>query len=41
MVNAEAGGLEGLKLYGMVGLPGEQDDDVQATVDMMATVRVV
>lgn len=38
MVNAEAGGLEGLKLYGMVGVPGEGDDDVHATIDMMTTV---
>lgn len=39
VVNAAAGGLEGLKLYGMVGLPGEGEEDVQATVDMMSTVR--
>lgn len=38
VVNAAAGGLDGLKLYGMVGLPGEDEEDVHATIDMMAQV---
>ena len=36
---AQAGGLSALKLYGMVGIPGESDADVDATVDMLATLR--
>lgn len=36
---AAEGGLEALKLYGMVGLPGESDADVEATIDMMAQAR--
>lgn len=36
---AEAGGLEGLKLYGMVGVPGETEEDVEATVEMMRAVK--
>ena len=29
--HAKAGGLSGLKLYGMVGLPSEEETDVEAT----------
>jgi len=28
-INAKAGGLSGLKLYGMVGIPGEEPADVR------------
>ncbi|GAQ84314.1 radical SAM domain protein [Klebsormidium nitens] len=38
-INAQQGGLEALKLYGMVGVPGETQADVQQTVDMMKDVR--
>ncbi|CAI5515767.1 unnamed protein product [Closterium sp. Naga37s-1] len=38
-VNAQEGGLSGLKLYGMVGLPSETDADVAATVAMMSELR--
>ncbi|GJP41529.1 hypothetical protein CLOM_g1194 [Closterium sp. NIES-68] len=38
-VNAQEGGLSGLKLYGMVGLPSETDADVAATVGMMRELR--
>ncbi|MBD2277094.1 MULTISPECIES: radical SAM protein [Nostocales] len=38
-INAKAGGLSSLKLYGMVGIPGEEAEDVDATVKMMEGVR--
>ncbi|CAI5984364.1 unnamed protein product [Closterium sp. NIES-64] len=38
-VNAQEGGLSGLKLYGMVGLPSETDADVAETVGMMRELR--
>lgn len=38
-VSAQEGGLSGLKLYSMVGLPSETDADVAATVDLMRAVR--
>ncbi|MBW4631262.1 MAG: B12-binding domain-containing radical SAM protein [Iphinoe sp. HA4291-MV1] len=38
-VNARTGGLSGLKLYGMVGIPGEESEDLDATVTMMRDVK--
>ena len=38
-VNAKAGGLKALKLYGMVGIPGEEMSDVEATVAMMSAIK--
>eukprot|EP00898_Chlorokybus_atmophyticus_P001297 jgi/Chlat1/2168/Chrsp17S02848 len=38
-INAEAGGLEALKLYGMVGVPGEEMEDVEQTVEMMKAIK--
>lgn len=38
-VNAKAGGLSSLKLYGMVGIPAEEAEDVDATVAMMRKVK--
>lgn len=38
-VNAKAGGLKGLKLYGMVGLPGETADDLEATIAMFEKLK--
>ena len=36
---ARAGGLTGLKLYGMVGLPSETDDDVEATAALLLDLK--
>ena len=36
---AQEGGLQGLKLYGMVGVPGEEESDVDATIEMMLTLK--
>ena len=38
-INAKAGGLKALKLYGMVGIPEETMTDVEATVTMMSAIR--
>ncbi len=38
-VNAKAGGLKALKLYGMVGIPQESIEDVQETVTMMSAIK--
>lgn len=38
-INAKAGGLTGLKLYGMVGIPGEEPEDLEATVTMMRSIK--
>ncbi len=38
-VNAKAGGLTHLKLYGMVGIPGEEPEDLDATVAMMNDIK--
>ena len=38
-INAKAGGLKALKLYGMVGIPGEEMVDVEATVAMMSAIK--
>jgi radical SAM superfamily enzyme YgiQ (UPF0313 family) len=38
-LNARAGGLSSLKLYGMVGIPGEEMDDLEQTVNMMKTLK--
>jgi len=38
-VNAKAGGLSGLKLYGMVGVPGEEPEDLDETVKMMRSLK--
>jgi radical SAM superfamily enzyme YgiQ (UPF0313 family) len=37
--NAQAGGLRALKLYGMVGVPGEAEEDVDATIAMMLSLK--
>ncbi len=37
--NAKAGGLKGLKLYGMVGVPGEENGDVAETVSMLRSLK--
>lgn len=38
-INAKAGGLSSLKLYGMVGIPGEDMSDVEQTVAMMKQIK--
>jgi radical SAM superfamily enzyme YgiQ (UPF0313 family) len=38
-INAKAGGLKGIKLYGMVGVPGEESSDLDATVTMMREIK--
>ncbi|MCG6133832.1 MAG: B12-binding domain-containing radical SAM protein [Nostoc sp. LLA-1] len=38
-INAKAGGLKSLKLYGMAGLPGEEPEDLEQTVDMMLSIK--
>ena len=38
-VTAHRSGLRGLKLYAMVGVPGETDEDVEATIDMAARLK--
>ena len=38
-INAKAGGLKALKLYGMVGVPGEELEDVEQTVAMMQSIK--
>lgn len=38
-INAKAGGLKGIKLYGMAGIPGEEMADLEATVAMMRAVK--
>ncbi|MGL4884404.1 MAG: radical SAM protein, partial [Waterburya sp.] len=38
-INAKAGGLKALKLYGMVGIPGESMADVEQTVTMMSAIK--
>ena len=38
-IAAKAGGLKALKLYGMVGIPGEEAEDVGDTIAMMKTLK--
>ncbi|MEH2070444.1 MAG: radical SAM protein [Nostoc sp.] len=38
-INAKAGGLTGLKLYGMAGIPGESAEDLEQTVAMMHSIK--
>lgn len=38
-VNAKAGGLKAVKFYGMAGIPGEEPEDIEATINMMLTAK--
>jgi radical SAM superfamily enzyme YgiQ (UPF0313 family) len=38
-INAKAGGLSSLKLYGMAGIPGEEPEDLEQTVAMMRSIK--
>jgi radical SAM superfamily enzyme YgiQ (UPF0313 family) len=37
--HAKSGGLKALKLYGMVGIPGEEPEDVEQTIEMMRSIK--
>lgn len=37
--HAKTGGLTGLKFYGMVGLPGELESDLEQTVDLLRQLK--
>ncbi|MEO0350623.1 MAG: radical SAM protein [Cyanobacteria bacterium P01_A01_bin.15] len=39
VVNAKAGGLSSVKLYGMAGIPGETEADLEATAAMMLRLK--
>jgi radical SAM superfamily enzyme YgiQ (UPF0313 family) len=39
VIHAKAGGLSSLKLYGMVGIPTETPEDLDATVAMMRSLK--
>lgn len=38
-INAKVGGLSSIKLYGMVGIPGEELEDLDHTVAMMRSIK--
>ncbi|MCG8362011.1 MAG: B12-binding domain-containing radical SAM protein [Pseudanabaenales cyanobacterium] len=38
-VNAQAGGLSALKLYGMAGVPGEEMDDLAQTIAIIKAIK--
>jgi radical SAM superfamily enzyme YgiQ (UPF0313 family) len=38
-INAKTGGLKGIKLYGMAGIPGEEMEDLEETVAMLRAVK--
>jgi radical SAM superfamily enzyme YgiQ (UPF0313 family) len=38
-INTKAGGLKALKLYGMVGIPHEEMADIEATIEMMISLK--
>ncbi len=38
-INAKAGGLSHLKLYGMAGVPGEEPNDLEQTVAMLQAIK--
>lgn len=38
-VNAKAGGLSNMKLYGMAGIPGETPEDLAQTVEMLRQIK--
>ncbi len=41
IANAQEGGLQGIKFYGMVGVPYETDADIADTVDMLRTAKKI
>jgi radical SAM superfamily enzyme YgiQ (UPF0313 family) len=40
-INAKTGGLKAIKFYGMVGIPGEDEADVEQTVSLLQTLKQV
>lgn len=38
-INAKSGGLKAIKLYGMVGIPGEEAEDIATTIEMMIALK--
>ncbi|MGK7942380.1 MAG: radical SAM protein [Crocosphaera sp.] len=38
-INAKLGGLKNLKLYGMVGIPGENEEDIEETILMLEGIK--
>ena len=38
-INAKKGGLKAIKLYGMVGVPGEEMEDIEQTAIMMEEIK--
>ena len=38
-INAQAGGLKAIKFYGMVGIPGEESEDIEQTIEMMQAIK--
>ena len=38
-INAKTGGLKAIKFYGMVGIPGEEETDIEQTVAMLQAVK--
>ena len=40
-INAQAGGLKALKLYGMAGVPMETDEDIAQTIEMLVSLRKI
>ncbi|PSB03369.1 B12-binding domain-containing radical SAM protein [Merismopedia glauca] len=38
-INAQKGGLTGLKIYGMVGIPGEETEDITTTISLLKEMK--
>ena len=38
-INAQSGGLKALKLYGMAGVPMENDRDIEQTIEMLISLK--
>ncbi|MCS6959029.1 MAG: radical SAM protein [Pseudanabaenaceae cyanobacterium SKYGB_i_bin29] len=41
VANAQAGGLKGIKFYGMVGVPGEDMADLEATIGLLRELKKI
>ncbi len=38
-INAKAGGLKAIKFYGMAGIPGEEDSDIEETIMILESIK--
>ncbi len=38
-INAKIGGLKGIKFYGMVGIPGENEEDIEQTIAILQIIK--